>query len=118
MFTVRSCGTAGPPTPQRRWPCTLRIRATSSSAAVRRPRHLRRALRSAVLNLDFDYKAYLKTLEADGLNLTRTFSGALRRAGRAFNIAKNTLAPVKSRFICPGPALTRPATPTAETSST
>src|SRR5439155_1460001 len=28
----------------------------------------------AVLNLDFDYKTYLKTLQADGLNLTRTFS--------------------------------------------
>ena len=55
----------------------------------------------AVLNLDFDYKAYLKTLEADGLNLTRTFSGAYVEPAGAFNIAKNTLAPVKSRFICP-----------------
>src|SRR4051812_28099142 len=30
----------------------------------------------AVLNLDFDYVKYLDTLAADGLNLTRTFSGA------------------------------------------
>src|SRR5690349_21833809 len=30
----------------------------------------------AVLNLDFDYVKYLDTLAADGLNLTRTFTGA------------------------------------------
>ncbi len=55
----------------------------------------------AVLNLDFDYKTYLKTLEADGLNLTRTFSGAYVEPAGAFNIAQNTLAPARGRFICP-----------------
>ena len=55
----------------------------------------------AVLNLDFDYKTYLKALEADGLNLTRTFSGAYVEPAGAFNIAENTLAPAKGRFICP-----------------
>ncbi len=35
----------------------------------------------AVLNLDFDYRKYLRTLEADGLNLTHLHRG-LRRAGR------------------------------------
>jgi hypothetical protein len=56
----------------------------------------------AVLNLDFDYARYLKTLEADGLNLTRTFTGAayVEPAG-AFNIAQNTLAPAKGRFLAP-----------------
>jgi hypothetical protein len=55
----------------------------------------------AVLNLDFDYRKYLKTLEADGLNLTRTFTGAYFEPSGAFNIAENTLAPAKGRFIAP-----------------
>jgi hypothetical protein len=55
----------------------------------------------AVLNLDFDYRKYLDTLAKDGLNLTRTFSGAYCEAPGAFNIASNTLAPAPGRFICP-----------------
>jgi hypothetical protein len=55
----------------------------------------------AVLNLDFDYKKYLDTLAADGLNNTRTFSGAYVEPQGAFNIARNTLAPPEGRFICP-----------------
>ena len=55
----------------------------------------------AVLNLDFDYATYLKTLEKDGLNLTRTFTGAYVEPLGSFNIARNTLAPAKDRFICP-----------------
>src|SRR6266852_4814128 len=55
----------------------------------------------AVLNLDFDYRKYLKTLEAYGLNLTRTFSGAYCEPAGAFSIAENTLAPAKGRFIAP-----------------
>jgi len=55
----------------------------------------------AVLNLDFDYVKYLDTLQADGLNLTRTFSGAYVEPQGAFNIARNTLAPAPNRFICP-----------------
>src|SRR5688572_29872434 len=55
----------------------------------------------AVLNLDFNYAKYLKTLEKDGLNLTRTFTGAYVEPPGAFNIASNTLAPVPGRFICP-----------------
>lgn len=55
----------------------------------------------AVLNLDFDYKKYLDTLAADGLNLTRTFSGAYVEPSGAFNITRNTLAPAAGRFICP-----------------
>ena len=55
----------------------------------------------AVLNLDFDYAKYLDTLSADGLNLTRTFSGSYAEPQGAFNIADNTLAPKASRFICP-----------------
>src|SRR5207249_6013454 len=55
----------------------------------------------AVLNLDFDYVKYLDTLAKDGLNLTRTFSGAYVEPLGAFNIASNTLAPAAGRFICP-----------------
>lgn len=55
----------------------------------------------AVLNLDFDYTKYLDTLAKDGLNLTRTFSGAYAEPYGAFNIQSNTLAPLSGRFICP-----------------
>src|SRR6185295_18160980 len=55
----------------------------------------------AVLNLDFDYAKYLDTLAKEGLNLSRTFSGAYVEPHGAFNIARNTLAPDAGRFICP-----------------
>ena len=55
----------------------------------------------AVLNLDFDCVKYLDTLAKDGLNLTRTFSGAYVEPFGAFNITSNTLAPRPGRFICP-----------------
>src|SRR5687767_15851983 len=51
----------------------------------------------AVINLDFGYVTYLDTLKADGLNLTRTFSGAYVEPQGAFNIARNTLAPAAGR---------------------
>src|SRR5438477_522323 len=55
----------------------------------------------AVLNPDFDYTRYLETLKADGLNLTRTFTGAYVEPAGTFHIASNTLAPAFGRFICP-----------------
>jgi hypothetical protein len=55
----------------------------------------------AVLNLDFNYRKYLDTLAKDGLNLTRTFTGAYVEPSGAFNIASNTLAPMPGGFICP-----------------
>src|SRR5262245_32643879 len=55
----------------------------------------------AVLNLDFDYRKYLQTLAADRLNLTRTFSGAYFEPPGAFNIARNTLAPARDRYLGP-----------------
>jgi hypothetical protein len=54
----------------------------------------------AVLNRDFDYKKYFKTLESLGFNLTRTFSGAYCEPVGAFKIQNNTLAPAKNRLIC------------------
>src|SRR5262245_53236209 len=55
----------------------------------------------AVLNADFDYKKYLDTLARDGLNNTRTFTGAYVEPPGAFMIEKNTLAPAPGRLLCP-----------------
>jgi hypothetical protein len=55
----------------------------------------------AVLNLDFDYRRYLDTLAKDGLNGTRTWSGAYCEPANAFAITGNSLAPSSGRFICP-----------------
>ena len=65
----------------------------------------------AVLNLDFDFAKYLDTLAADGLNLTRTFTGAYVEPQGAFNIARNTLAPGPGRFICPWARSDQPGYP-------
>lgn len=56
----------------------------------------------AVLNTEFDYVRYLKTLSADGLNHTRLFTGAayVEPAG-AFNIERNTLAPSAPHYLAP-----------------
>lgn len=55
----------------------------------------------AVMNLDFDYHRYLDTLAAEGMNYTRIFSGAYVEPAGAFNITRNTMAPLAGRFIAP-----------------
>jgi hypothetical protein len=55
----------------------------------------------AVLNLEFDFERYLATLAADGLNLTRVFSGTYREVNDSFGITDNTLAPPPGRYACP-----------------
>lgn len=55
----------------------------------------------ALINLDFDYRRYFDTLAADGMMLTRVFSGAYVEPEGAFNIARNTLAPSPGRLIAP-----------------
>jgi hypothetical protein len=62
----------------------------------------------AVLNLDFDYGRYLRALQADGLNHTRTFSGAYREIPGSFGITDNSLAPHPNRFACPWARSTTP----------
>ena len=48
----------------------------------------------AVLNRDFDYRRYLATLEADGLNYTRLFTGSyVEVPAKSFGILHNDLAP-------------------------
>ncbi len=56
----------------------------------------------ALLNLDFDYQTYLKTLAAEGMNYTRIFTGSyFEIPGESFGIQKNTLAPEQQRAITP-----------------
>src|SRR5688572_9154015 len=55
----------------------------------------------AVLNLDFNYAAYLNELQIRGLNGTRAFTGVYLEPQGAFNIAENTLAPANGRYIGP-----------------
>lgn len=62
----------------------------------------------AVLNLDFDYRKYIDALAAEGMNNTRTFTGAYVEPEGAFNIARNTLAPLPNRLICPWPRSSEP----------
>jgi hypothetical protein len=65
----------------------------------------------AVINLDFDFRKYLDTLAADGMNYTRVFSGAYVEPQGAFKIARNTLAPAPGRFIAPWPRSSQPGYP-------
>jgi hypothetical protein len=55
----------------------------------------------AVLNLDFDYATYLRTLRADGMNHTRVWAGTYREIPGSFGITDNTLAPHPERYVCP-----------------
>jgi hypothetical protein len=56
----------------------------------------------AVINLDFDYRTYLKTLSEEGMNYTRIFTGSyFEIAGESFGIQNNTLAPEKESIITP-----------------
>lgn len=52
----------------------------------------------AVLNLDFDYETYLETLEEDGLNLTRLFTGVYVES---WGEGWNTLNPAPGRYLAP-----------------
>jgi len=55
----------------------------------------------AIMNPDFDFKLYLKTLQKDGLNLTRTMTGAYFEPAGAFNISNNSLGPDAQKYLCP-----------------
>ncbi len=56
----------------------------------------------ALLNMDFDYRTYLKSLSGDGMNYTRIFTGTyFEIAGESFGIQNNTLAPQKESIITP-----------------
>ncbi len=55
----------------------------------------------AVINLDFDYLAYLDELARYGFNHTRLFSGTYREIPGSFGIQGNTLAPAPQRYAAP-----------------
>lgn len=55
----------------------------------------------AVMNRDFDYVKYLQTIQQQGMNVKRTFSGAYMEPDGAFNISHNTLAPAAEKLIAP-----------------
>jgi len=56
----------------------------------------------AVLNQDFDFKTYLKTLSEEGMNYTRIFTGSyFEIEGESFGIRNNSLAPRKESIITP-----------------
>lgn len=55
----------------------------------------------AVLNNDFDFETYLKTMHAEGMNYTRIFTGSYVEIPGSFNIENNTLAPIVGSFVAP-----------------
>jgi len=56
----------------------------------------------AVLNEDFNYRTYLKTLYEEGMNYTRIFTGSyFEIEGESFGIRYNTLAPKNTSIITP-----------------
>ena len=55
----------------------------------------------AVLNLDFDFRRYLDTMQRDGMNYTRVFVGSYVEPQGAFGIERNTLAPAQGKFLAP-----------------
>jgi hypothetical protein len=65
----------------------------------------------SVLNLDMRHEPYLDTLQRDGLNLTRTFSGVYCESASDFNIRENTLAPAPNRYISPWARSSQPGYP-------
>jgi hypothetical protein len=56
----------------------------------------------SVINDAFDWRKYLATLAADGLNYTRIFGGSyIEVPGRSFGIRRNNLAPEAGHFVAP-----------------
>ena len=72
----------------------------------------------ALLNLDFDYVRYFDTLAADGLNLTRLFSGTYREIPDSSASPTTRWRPSLTATCARGPAAASRATSTAAPSST
>lgn len=63
----------------------------------------------AVMNADFDFRKYLDTLKAEGMNYTRLFPGSYVEApGKSFGIQRNDIAPAPGRFLAPWARSTTP----------
>jgi hypothetical protein len=64
----------------------------------------------SLINLDFNYRKYLKTLAADGMNYTRIFTGTyFEIPQKSFGIQNNTLAPIKKSVITPWEIVIEPS---------
>lgn len=55
----------------------------------------------AVINTAFDYEKYLHTLQQDGMNYTRIFTGSYVEVPGSFGIQNNTLSPATGEFLAP-----------------
>jgi hypothetical protein len=51
------------------------------------------------MHTGFDFQKYLTTLQAEGMNLTRLFTGAHREPAGAFGIERNTMAPEDNQYL-------------------
>jgi hypothetical protein len=56
---------------------------------------------SSVLNKDFNYVTYLTTMQSEGMNYTRIFTGSYVEIPGSFGISNNTLAPSVGNFLAP-----------------
>lgn len=55
----------------------------------------------SVMNQDFDYRTYLATIQAAGLNHTRIFLGDYVERAHSFGIVDDTIAPAPGRLLVP-----------------
>jgi hypothetical protein len=63
----------------------------------------------SVINPDFNFRKYLDTLQADGLNYTRLFPGSyVEVPATSFGIKRNTIAPPGDRLLLPWARSTEP----------
>lgn len=63
----------------------------------------------SIMNADFNYRKYLATIAADGLNYTRLFGGSyVEPPDKSLGIQRNTLAPPAERLILPWARSTHP----------
>jgi hypothetical protein len=63
----------------------------------------------SVINPDFNFRKYLVTLQADGLNYTRLFPGSyVEVPAQSFGIKRNTIAPPGDRLLLPWVRSTEP----------
>jgi hypothetical protein len=62
----------------------------------------------AVINTAFDYEKYLRTLQEEGMNYTRIFTGSYVEVPGSFGIKHNTLSPAKGQFLAPWQRVAEP----------
>lgn len=98
MFVAVVCciasGNGGGPTIDPANPAYLRFR-NRTTALISNTEHY-----GALLNIDFDYRKYLKALAEDGFTLTQTFAGSYVEPDSDCG-ADNPLSPRNGSYISP-----------------